>query len=167
MCRIRWTPCIFNIHFNIILLYMRIFSNMSVTFWYTGRNFVRISDSSHVFYMSSLSHPRWLDHFNNVWRSLQVCLMVCLVKRSYKMVNAMVNMKLFDLGNTDYQLPPRMYQIKPLFPITVSLGSSGIIVTTLQDGWPSSLSRFPGRDESLSSFHSFRQLLEPIEPPIQ
>jgi hypothetical protein len=46
-----------------------------------------------------------------------VCLMVCLLERSYKIINkpanAMVNKKLFDLGNTDYQLPPRMYQIKP------------------------------------------------------
>jgi hypothetical protein len=42
--------------------------------------------------------------------------MVCSVKRSYKIIkkpaNAMDN-KLFQLGNADYQLPPRMYQIRP------------------------------------------------------
>jgi hypothetical protein len=66
----------------------------------------------------------------------------------------LVNTKLFELGNIDHQLPPRIYQIKPLFPITVSWGSSVTIVTRLQDGLKRGLSGFPVGE----IFSSFPQL---------
>jgi hypothetical protein len=64
-------PCFPKNHFNIILPCTPSSSDWSLPFRLSIQNFVRVSHSPHACYMTSLSHPPWFYHPNNIWWRVQ------------------------------------------------------------------------------------------------
>jgi hypothetical protein len=67
---------LFIAHFNIILSVTAKCSELFLSFRFAHKNPVRISLLSHSRHIPSPPHHFWLDHSNNIWRAVQIVMLI-------------------------------------------------------------------------------------------